>query len=99
MRAEALLGTVLDGTFRIDSAIAVGGMGVLLRGLHLRLGNARQAAAEVDLYLKQLLTIGQGAKAISLPEELLQNYPDQAALISRLARLYQDQGRRPEAIA
>ncbi len=37
--------------------------------------------------------------ATSLLEELLNNHPDDPALVARLARLYADQGRKAEAIA
>jgi tetratricopeptide (TPR) repeat protein len=71
----------------------------LLVDLHYRMGNAAQALAEVDLYIRQLTTIGQAAKALGLLDELMQSYPDDAALLGRLAKLYVDVGRKAEAIA
>jgi tetratricopeptide (TPR) repeat protein len=71
----------------------------MLVDLHYRLGNAKQALAEVDLYIRQLTTIGQGAKALGLLDELVQNYPDDAGLLGRLAKLYADVGRKAEAVA
>jgi tetratricopeptide (TPR) repeat protein len=66
--------------------------------LLFRLGQQRQALAEVDGYVRQLLASGSVDQAITLLEETLESQPDEATLIARLARLYQDTGRRPEAI-
>ena len=67
--------------------------------LLFRLGESRQAVAELDQYLRQLLTAQNTAQAIGLLEELLEAQPDDLNLIARLARLYQDAGRRDDAIA
>ena len=72
---------------------------IALIDLHFRLANAKQAIAELDIYLKQLLSARALAHATTLLEELLHNYPDDTALLARLARLYQDQGRKADAIA
>ncbi|MBL8057527.1 MAG: tetratricopeptide repeat protein [Anaerolineales bacterium] len=71
---------------------------IALVDLYFRLGNQRQAVADLDAYLKQL--IGQRAlpAATTLLEELLNNHPDDPALVARLARLYLDQGRKEDAI-
>lgn len=66
--------------------------------LLFRLGNNRQALAEVDAYLRQLLASGQTAVALSLLEEMLEAHPADQGLVLRLARLYADAGRRDEAI-
>jgi tetratricopeptide (TPR) repeat protein len=63
-----------------------------------RLGNPRQALAELDAYLRRLLASGAPGTAVELVEELLEGQPDEPALVARLARLYQDTGRRQEAI-
>ena len=62
--------------------------------------NARQAVMEVDDYLRQSLTPpgGSAAKAISFLEAVSRSHPEEMALVARLARLYQDTGRRQEAI-
>ncbi|MBI5498665.1 MAG: serine/threonine protein kinase [Deltaproteobacteria bacterium] len=73
LRPEALLGSVLDGRFRIDSVIALGGMGVLLRGRHLRL--------ESPVAIKVLQLAGlDGAMAA----EVLKRFRQEATLIARL---------------
>lgn len=39
-RVGSLVGQVIDGRYRVDSVIALGGMGAVLRGTHLVLGQA-----------------------------------------------------------
>jgi Flp pilus assembly protein TadD len=60
--------------------------------------NQKQALAELDAYLKQLISQRALTNATTLLEELLNNHPDDPTLIARLARLYQDQGRKADAI-
>lgn len=68
--------------------------------LHFRMGNPQSALAELDGYIKYVLgRPGGAARATAIVEELLVNHPDDPALIVRLARLYQDQGRKGNAIA
>jgi tetratricopeptide (TPR) repeat protein len=67
--------------------------------LYFRLGNPRGAVSELDAHLKQLLAKRDFAQATTLLEELVSSYPEDTALIARLARLFQDQGRKAEAIA
>jgi tetratricopeptide (TPR) repeat protein len=66
--------------------------------LQFRLGQQRQALAEVDAYARQLLGSGSVDEAIKLLEEILESQPDELTLVARLARLYQDTGRREDAI-
>jgi tetratricopeptide (TPR) repeat protein len=66
--------------------------------LLFRLGSQRQALAEADSYVRQLLAGGRVDQAISLLEEALESQPDETTLMARLARLYQDSGRRQDAI-
>jgi tetratricopeptide (TPR) repeat protein len=72
---------------------------IALIDLYFRLANTKQAIAELDLYLKQLISARALTNATALVEELLHNYPQEPALLARLARLYQDQGRKADAIA
>jgi tetratricopeptide (TPR) repeat protein len=67
--------------------------------LYFRLGNTKSAIAELDAYLKQLLAARKVDTATILLEELVNSYPDDMALLARLGRLYQDQGRKADAIA
>lgn len=67
--------------------------------LHFRMGNAQQAVAELDSFVKHIQSLGQGAAAIPALEELIQNQSGNAAVHWQLGQLYQGQGRRPEAIA
>jgi tetratricopeptide (TPR) repeat protein len=68
--------------------------------LHFRMGNPQSALAELDGYIKYVLgQPGGAARATAIVEELLGNRPDDPALMVRLARLYQDQGRKGNAIA
>jgi tetratricopeptide (TPR) repeat protein len=67
--------------------------------LLFRLDSGKQALAETDSYLRQLLTARNTAGAISLLEEMVETHPHEAGLVARLGRLYQDTGRRAEAIA
>lgn len=66
--------------------------------LLFRLGQQRQALAELDAYVRHLLTNGRAGEAITLLEETLESQPDELTLVARLARLYQDTGRREDAI-
>jgi tetratricopeptide (TPR) repeat protein len=67
--------------------------------LYFRLGNSKQAIVQLDDYLRHLMSAGKAVQAINLLEELVGNQPQERALVARLARLYQDQGRKAEAIA
>ncbi|MGH2521733.1 MAG: tetratricopeptide repeat protein, partial [Anaerolineales bacterium] len=71
---------------------------VTLISLHFHMGNPKQALAEVDSYLKQLLNSGRGDKAIEATEALIRDQPEETGLVARLARVYQEQGRKAEAI-
>lgn len=66
--------------------------------LLFRLGAQRQALAEVDSYVRLLLSAGDVDQAVTLLEETLESQPDEITLVARLARLYQDTGRRQDAI-
>jgi tetratricopeptide (TPR) repeat protein len=67
--------------------------------LLFRLGSGRQALAELDLYLRQLLAARDTTAAADLLVELSETHPAESGLVARLARIYQDTGRRAEAIA
>ncbi len=67
--------------------------------LNFRLGQVRQALVETDDWIKQLLTAGNIAGAATFIEGLVNNRTDDIGLRSRLARLYQQTGRKAEAIA
>jgi len=67
--------------------------------LLFRLDSGKQALTETDSYLRQLLTARNTAGAIALLEEMVETHSHEAGLVARLGRLYQDTGRRAEAIA
>jgi tetratricopeptide (TPR) repeat protein len=67
--------------------------------LLFRLGSGKQALAELDLYLRQLLAARDVSTAVDLLVELGETHPAESGLVARLARIYQDTGRRAEAIA
>ncbi len=67
--------------------------------LLFRLGQPKPALAEADSYLRQLLAARQTNQAIDLLAELVETHPQESGLVARLARLYQDTGRRAEALA
>jgi tetratricopeptide (TPR) repeat protein len=67
--------------------------------LLFRLGSGKQALAELDLYLRQLLGARNTTAAVDLLAELTETHPSEIGLVARLARLYQDTGQRAEAIA
>ncbi len=71
---------------------------IALIDLHFRLGNPQPAITELDAYLKNMAAQRAYGNAQVLLEELIGSYPDELPLIARLARLLQDQGRKPEAI-
>jgi tetratricopeptide (TPR) repeat protein len=67
--------------------------------LLFRLGNSKQGLVEADLYLRQLLAVRDTGRAIEVLAEMVETHPQESGLVARLARLYQDTGRTPEAIA
>ena len=71
---------------------------IALIDLYFRLDNQRSAVAELDEQLKHLISSRQFSNATILLEELCSSYPGQGAIVARLARLYQDQGRKADAI-
>jgi serine/threonine protein kinase len=73
MRREALLGTVLDGRYRIESVLGLGGMGVLLRGRHERL--ASPVAIKV-LHLEGM--------DVSAATDMVRRFRQEATLIAKL---------------
>lgn len=67
--------------------------------LNLRLGQSRQAVAELDDYLRYLIGEGRVDQAIGVLEETVRNRPNEVAFRVRLAKMYQDRGRRADAIS
>ncbi|MBI3242649.1 MAG: tetratricopeptide repeat protein [Chloroflexi bacterium] len=67
--------------------------------LHFRLGQARQALVETDDWIKQLIASGNIAGAAAFIESLVDSRTDDIGLRSRLVRLYQQTGRKADAIA
>ncbi len=67
--------------------------------LSFRLGIPKQALAELDVFLQPMIAARNLAKATQVLQELAANYPEEPGLVARLARLYQDQGKKSEAIA
>jgi tetratricopeptide (TPR) repeat protein len=67
--------------------------------LSFRLGIPKQALAELDVFLQPMIAARNLPKATQLLQELVANYPEESGLVARLARLYQDQGKKTEAIA
>ena len=67
--------------------------------LAFRLGIPKQALAELDVFLQPMLAARNLAKATQVLQELAASYPDEPGLVARLARFYQDQGKKAEAIA
>lgn len=71
---------------------------IALIDLHFRLGNQPKAISELDAYLKIMISQRNLSAPTVVLEELLNTYSDDAALVARVARLYQDQGRTDDAI-
>jgi tetratricopeptide (TPR) repeat protein len=67
--------------------------------LNFRLGQGRQAFVEIDDWIKQLIGAGKIGEAAAFLERLVNDRPDDIGLRSRLVRLYQQTGRKAEAIA
>jgi tetratricopeptide (TPR) repeat protein len=67
--------------------------------LTFRLGNTKAALTETDSYLRQLLTQRKIAAAVSLLADMVETHSNEIGLVARLARLYQDTGRKTQAIA
>ncbi len=71
---------------------------ITLIDLNYRLGEARQAVTETDDAVKYFAGAGQLAAGIDVLAQLVQSHPSELALRSRLARAYQETGRKAEAI-
>jgi tetratricopeptide (TPR) repeat protein len=67
--------------------------------LNLRLGQPKQAYAEIENYVSHLDSVGQRADATPFLEDLLEEYPQQAILRRQLAEEYRQAGKIDEAIA
>jgi predicted Zn-dependent protease len=63
------------------------------------LGQARQGIAETDDLIRYYLGSGELGKIVSLLEALVQEYPDDLSLRSRIARIYQEAGRVGDAVS
>jgi tetratricopeptide (TPR) repeat protein len=72
---------------------------LMLVDLNFRLGQAAQALNEVDDYLRYCIQQGAIDGATSFLEELVRQRPEEVGLRTRLAHLYQERGRKSEAIA
>lgn len=66
--------------------------------LNFRLGQGRQAFVEIDDWIKQLIGAGNIGGAAAFLERLVNDRPDDIGLRSRLVRLYQQTGRKADAI-
>ncbi|MFZ6031550.1 MAG: tetratricopeptide repeat protein [Chloroflexota bacterium] len=66
--------------------------------LNVRLGQEAQAIKELDSYIGAALQAKQREKAIKVVEQLIADNPDQPMLKRRLAELYRQAGRIPDAI-
>jgi tetratricopeptide (TPR) repeat protein len=66
--------------------------------LNFRLGQSTQALAELDNYAAFLWNNGQKESAIKFLEKMVTEYPKQAPIRRRLAELYRQTGRIPDAI-
>lgn len=67
--------------------------------LNLRLGNDRQAGAELDRHLQHLVREGRGSQIIELLEDLTREHPGRMALHERLGKAYLAAGRKEAAIS
>ena len=70
-----------------------------LINLSLRLGQAAQAAAELESYVSYLQTSNNKERMIPFIEELLEERSDELILIRALAQAYQQAGRIEDAVA
>ena len=71
----------------------------MLIDINHRLGQSRQALAEADDMLKYFAVAGRLPKAVEVLEELVRSQPEEVGVRTRLARIYQEMGRKAEAIA
>jgi tetratricopeptide (TPR) repeat protein len=71
---------------------------VTLIDLLFRFSTEKQAVAELDGYVRLLLSAKQGDRAVQMLEDFAQATPDSQIFVGRLAKTYQDLGRKAEAI-
>jgi tetratricopeptide (TPR) repeat protein len=67
--------------------------------LHFRLGDGTKAVERLDAYLGYCIQNNKVDRIVPVLEEQVRTRPDEIALRQRLARVYQEQKRLPEAIA
>jgi tetratricopeptide (TPR) repeat protein len=72
---------------------------ITLIDLFFRVGQPESALRELDRYLGQLVKSGRSAKVVGIMEDMVGQRPSNAGLVDRLARLYNQQKRRQDAIA
>lgn len=66
--------------------------------LNVRLGLEAQALKELDIYIGSALKAGQRDRAVQMVERMIADNPDQPVLKRRLAELYRQEDRIPDAI-
>lgn len=72
---------------------------ITLVDLFFKVGQPESGLRELDRYLIQLVKSGRGAKVVGIMEDMVAQRPTNAGLVDRLARLYNQQKRRQDAIA
>jgi tetratricopeptide (TPR) repeat protein len=71
---------------------------ITLIDLYFKLHQPNLALRELDVYLKQLISSGRGAKVPGILQDMVSRYPTSTGLVERLIRLYLAQKRTAEAI-
>src|SRR5690606_35230958 len=71
---------------------------ITLIDLYYKLHQPDLAVRELDVYLKQLMSSGRGAKVPGILHDMVSRYPTSSGLVQRLIRLYLAQKRPAEAI-
>lgn len=71
---------------------------ITLIDLYFKLHQPNLALRELDVYLKQLISSGRGAKVPGILQDMVSRYPTSSGLVERLIRLYLAQKRTADVI-
>lgn len=86
--------TEIDASMPNDQEVALN-----LIDLYFKVGQPERAVQRLDQFLGHLVSSGRSSEVVGILEGLVEQWPENEALVNRMTRLYIHQGRRQDAIA